>query len=162
MANVFSILIILTSLFIFFEDFTSREVTWFFFPLLCLFGIFRSAELSGFMNSLQQAAISLVAVILQFLVLLCFYVLRDRSFAVLQKIGPGDFLFMAACCFVLPLRWFLLFNIASLVLTLPLHFLYLKNSNYTKKGTTVSMAGWQALMLSILIMLDMANLVNTL
>jgi hypothetical protein len=131
-----------------YQDLASRSIQWIYFPLLTSAGILLG--FSGLHSSqlfLQYTACNLGFLLLQFLLLKAWFVLRyGRARSALgKKIGAGDILFLvAACTFFSPLN-FILFYISSLLFSVGIYKTVLKRN----APHNVPLAGLQALWLML-------------
>ncbi len=127
------------------QDYRSRSVYWFFFPLLGLSGIAQSIlEIKSTSQSFLYAFFNLFFLLLQFCVLKFYFFLRQRKKMKLidKKIGSGDVLFLIAICFFFSPVNFIAFYITSLLFTV---IVYGVNSRIRKSSMgTVPLAGLQA------------------
>jgi hypothetical protein len=111
------------------EDYRSRAVHWFWFPLLALGGLLLSlGEGHSFDGTLVNTGLNLLFLSLQFVLLKGYFSLRQKirpagprpsnanlSAKLSDKIGAGDICFLiAACCAFSPLN-FILFYLCSLL-----------------------------------------------
>ena len=152
------VIVILAGL-ILLQDFRSRRVLWILFPLLAAAGILLGYREVGLEQLLLNSAVNLVLLLMQLVLLALFFLPRTgwKIKALLEKIGPGDVLFLIVCCFFFSPVNFLLFHIVSLLLALVLHFIFLRNRKYNRSGSTVALAGWQALALLLVLLLAPAS-----
>lgn len=152
------VIVILAAL-ILLQDFRSRSVLWILFPLLAAAGILLGYREVGLKQLLLNSAVNLVLLLMQLVLLALFFLPRTgwRIKAMTEKIGPGDVLFLIVCCFFFSPVNFLAFHIVSLLLALVLHFIFLRNRKYNSSGSTVALAGWQALALLLVLLLAPAT-----
>jgi hypothetical protein len=141
------LLTVVTLSFIAYQDFHSRAVTWFFFPLLGLCGVglayieLRSIPLLG-----RYIAINCGFLLLQLVILRLWFYFRkkERTAFIDHAIGKGDILFLlAAGCFFSPVNFFL-FYLLSLVFSLIAYLTLRLWPAIAPKSPTVPLAGLQA------------------
>lgn len=140
---VIIVLLGISAVLIFYQDYRSRSVVWVLFPLLMATGILYSLYYTDSLNTfLINSSINLGFLLIQFLLLKL--VFRFRKI-VDKKIGTGDILFaVCSCTFFSPVN-FLVFYILSLAFSLCMHFSFaLIKTNYQK---TIPLAGLQAVFL---------------
>jgi hypothetical protein len=110
-----------------YQDWMSRSVYWFWFPILAVVGFFMSLIAVGAAEVLlQYLFVNLVFLAVQLLVLKGYFFIRrpKDSGLVDKKIGLGDLLFLAAaCCFFSPLN-FMMFYLGSLVFAIAAFSIY--------------------------------------
>jgi hypothetical protein len=144
------LLLLLTAItlsFIAYQDFRSRAVTWFFFPLLALWGAglafseLRSMPLLG-----RYVAINCGFLVVQLVVLRLWYYIRQKEKRpfIDHAIGKGDIFFLlAAGCFFSPVN-FLLFYLLSLFFSLIAYLTLRLWPAVASRAPTVPLAGLQA------------------
>jgi len=147
------ILIIVFAGIILIQDFYSRSVFWFLFPLLGLCGVVLHMLSHSKNEVLKNIFINILIASLQFFLLLLYFYFRKikKPTSLFQKIGLGDILFVYASCFFFSPFNFLFFYVLSLAFSLLFHFLFLNNLNYSKHDGTIALAGWQSLFLLVVI-----------
>jgi len=147
--------VILIAIFIFIQDFTERKVLWLLFPLLAVFGLLLNLKSFDMGEMLIHLTINFLLTAIQYLFLLIFiYLKKGKHFSLFNFIGLGDVLLSVSLCFIFEPTPFILFNISSLFFSLLLHFLFQLNHTY-KVHKTVALAGWQALLLSFVLTVDL-------
>lgn len=148
------LLLLVTSVVIFYQDLSSRSVWWYLFPFTAILGIINTYMLTGsWKQTLIYSLINTGITGLQFALLKLYFSLKKNgnSRLINEKIGLGDLLFLlAACCFFSPFN-FLLFYCGSLLFTLIFHWLIGKMVNNVKFSLTVPLAGWMAVFLILYI-----------
>jgi FtsH-binding integral membrane protein len=129
---------------IFYQDYRTRTVTWFFFPLVLSVGIIYSLYYTDSVKTLIiNTSINFCFLLLQFLFLIIFF--RSRKI-INQKIGMGDILFpVCSCTFFSPVN-FIFFYILSLSFALCIHFLFLRFKKHNYQNN-IPLAGLQAIFL---------------
>lgn len=144
---VFLFLLTATTLsFIAWQDFRSRAVTWFLFPLLAGCGValaFR--ETASISQQAKNILFNSGFLLLQFAALKAWFLLRkSRTPLIDHAIGKGDLFFLlAAGCFFSPIN-FILFYLSSLLFAL-LSFLVMRVlPARTGRPSTIPLAGLQA------------------
>jgi|GEM_PF-502656 len=133
------------------QDFVQREIYWFLFPLIA--GLF---ILNGWLNDgfMLQYAIANILLITVQLGLLCVYYLvvrRVQPKHMEQYLGWGDVLFFFVLTFVFSPLNFFIFYLSSLLL---IAVFYLIKYYFWKSDQSIPLAGFQALLLSLLLMHD--------
>src|ERR1035438_1869331 len=160
---IFFLPVLVLSVWIFYEDFSSRAVNWILFPLLAVSGIFMSLyNLNSFAQVLKNALYNFGFLIIQFLLLKIYFQFRkQQGFKIInKKIGLGDILFLSASCFYFSLLNFLLFYILSLIFALIFYLFFFKKKSFAQPEETVPLAGLQSIFLIIFICTNKACSIN--
>lgn len=152
--NMLLLLITILSVLILLQDFHSRSVLWIFFPLLAMAGILLGHGEVGLGRVLLNGAVNFTILLVQLSLLFFFFFYRSgwKVKKLTEKIGAGDVLFLLSCCFFFSPLNFIAFYITSLLLSLALHFIFLRNRRYSRNGSTVALAGWQAFSLLLVLL----------
>jgi hypothetical protein len=145
------IAIISISVIIFWEDFKTRSVHVFLFPLLGIAGFLNNMLESNFVHAVQSSLINFCISGIQAIVLFIYFrYLKKTKAGISSLIGSGDALFLLMCCLLFEPVYFLWYYSLSLLFTLALHYVFIKHEIYSLPGNTVALAGWQALFLVII------------
>ena len=139
------IILLLSLLFIFYQDLKDRKVYVFLFPLFGVLGSYLFFFNSGFAYYLLSICINLGIVIIVVLLTYLFakWVLQKKYFK--EAMGLGDILFFIAFAFCFPTIAFLNFFVFSILFTFVLH---LALSKLLKdKNRNVPLAGYMSLFL---------------
>lgn len=151
MVLILLIILCFISAIIFYQDWKSRSVQWFLFPLLSFVGI-------GFYWTKKYIGkVTLINISINFSFLFCqlfilwlvFYIKNKRDTRLFSKIGLGDVLFLSCTTsFFSPFNFFA-FYILSLVFSLICFLMlqYRRSVNYS----SVPLAGYQSIFLTLVI-----------
>jgi len=144
------LLTVVTLSFIAFQDFRSRAVSWFLFPLLAACGVLLALTEGNALSLLgQYMAINSAFLLLQFAVLKGWFLLRagrgkEQTPFVDHAIGKGDIFFLlAAGCFFSPVN-FIFFYLSSLLFALIVYLVVRYWPARKSHWSTVPLAGLQA------------------
>jgi Flp pilus assembly protein protease CpaA len=151
------LLTVVTLSFIALQDFRSRAVSWFLFPLLAVCGVSMALIEGNALSSLgQYMAINSAFLLMQFAVLKGWFLLRAKRGIPLtghgkgptpfvdHAIGKGDIFFLlAAGCFFSPVN-FIFFYLSSLLFALIAYLLVRYRPTRKPRWSTVPLAGLQA------------------
>ena len=151
---VLKIAILITLLFIAFQDFKYKAVLWIWFPILFLLIISKEITELGINTSLNYFIFNLSFIIVQ-LILLTFYfsVKHKKLINIINKIlGLGDILFLVAlAAYFSPIN-FILFLISSLTIVLITYGLGLIFNKIQNKQ--IPLAGAIAIIMFLLVLID--------
>lgn len=130
-------------------DFTSRSVQLFLLIGLFVLNMLYVSVYNGIGTALQQFFINSTFTAMVTVVLFVYYRMKERPGTgfINTKLGAGDVVFWLCITPLFSLMNFILFFIVSLVLVLVIVFVQLSIS---KKAGLVPLAGWQALILLLL------------
>ena len=121
MQTVFTILAVSCLTVVTYQDFSSRTVDWFYFPLLTLFGFLHSfSESHDILLFLKSFSYNLMFVLLQLAILVGYFWIRDgerRPFFD-ERLGWGDVAFLVASATFFSTAGFLIFYVASLIFSI--------------------------------------------
>ncbi|QTE38804.1 hypothetical protein J3L18_06985 [Mucilaginibacter gossypii] len=137
------------------QDFKSRSVYWFWFPLLvaAFAGMhwFRFRQLEDYW---EPVTFNLLFVCLQLAVLTVYFSLKNRRIVNItqQLLGWGDILFFLATAFYLSVLSFVFFYVASLIVVLFCWLLW--QLVWAKGGAHIPLAGFQSVLLILFLMAD--------
>ena len=143
-------LLLITASMIFYQDFSSRSVLWYLFPLTGILGIINSyLHTDSWQQPLINGFINTAFTLLQFVLLKIYFSLKGNSNAKLinEKIGIGDLFFLLATCFFFSPFNFLLFYCSSLLFTMTVHLLLARTIKGNRSSLTIPLAGWMAVFL---------------
>ncbi|MBN2520428.1 MAG: hypothetical protein JXB17_07990 [Bacteroidales bacterium] len=117
-----------------FQDFKFRAVSWFLFPLLFVFYIFRGLYYIDMFEFIINFGINILFIILQLGVVFSYFAIKKgKIFETFKKaIGLGDILFFVIICLNFSLINLILYQIFSLLLIL-LYFGILRMTKILKK-----------------------------
>jgi len=139
-----------------YQDWMSRSVYWFWFPILAVVGFFMSLIAVGAAGLLfQYLVVNLGFLAVQLVLLKGYFFVRRRKDSGLidKKIGLGDLLFLAAaCCFFSPLN-FMLFYLGSLVFAIAAFSIY--RGVKQAPPETLPLAGLQAVFFIVCLFISM-------
>ena len=133
-----------------YQDFRSRSVYWFYFPLLTISGIILGfLELKSNLQLFQYAFFNVFFLAMQLFFLKVYFFLRHKKIVKIvdKKMGLGDILFLIAACFFFSPFNFIVFYISSLLFSIIYYALYKVIKGSSLK--TLPLAGLQALFLFI-------------
>jgi hypothetical protein len=155
--------VLILSVWIALEDIFYRSVRWVLFPLLALSGIFLSRQNSiSFVQILKHSCYNISFLIIQFLLLKLYFVLRSRqdSLIIDQKIGLGDILFLLASTFYFSQLNFLFFYMLGLTFSLLIYLFFISKKSSSQSQKTIPLAGLQSIFLVIFICASKACSIN--
>lgn len=112
------IALLLTLLLIVFQDFKSKAVWWFLFPMFAILGGYLFKSETSWVHYIQQIAINLGLIIVLIGLLYLYSRLRLKRQLINSAIGLGDLLFFAAFALSFPTLSFLNFFVFSLFFSL--------------------------------------------
>ena len=137
---VLKVLIILTFIFILWQDARERLVYWFCFPVIAILGFFIQVEFIDKETILANLLINVCFVFVLLVSLWVYSKLVLKSELINRGIGIGDvlFFFSLTCCFSIISFWILF--IFSLIFALLLHSFFSNKSNQT-----IPLAGYMSL-----------------
>jgi hypothetical protein len=148
------LLLLATAILIFYQDFRSRSVVWYLFPLMGILGIVNTwLQTSSWEQTGLYSLINAGFVGVQFVILKLYYSVKKNGNSTLinEKIGLGDILFVLAACFFFSPVNFILFYCCSLLFAILFHLLFIKIRKAQNLALTVPLAGWMAVFLIIYI-----------
>ncbi|MBB3971034.1 hypothetical protein [Mucilaginibacter phyllosphaerae] len=141
------------------QDIRFRAVSWLFFPVLALLYIAHGIVSGIYLKEvLFNTALNIAFLLVVFTVVWLYISLRQRRLIYLpdKLIGWGDILFLLCICFFFTLLNFILFYITSLFIIIVLWLIWVS----LRPGTAyrhVPLAGLQALILSVFLIIDWSN-----
>jgi hypothetical protein len=141
---------------VFAQDIRFRAVSWFFFPALAILYVSRGLAAGIYVKELLlNSALNLGFLLLVFALVWLYISLRHRRLIRLpdRLIGWGDILFLLCICFYFTLLNFILFYITSLFLVIIFWLVWTRYKPQAAKRH-IPLAGLQALILSIFLMVD--------
>lgn len=138
------------------QDFKTRSVLWFLFPLGYILCLFYSSQYLSIMELGMYVGIN-TGIILFLITFLLLYLFIRHGKAGLQLgsfLGSGDVLFflLASVCFS-PFN-FIVFSILSFLMAL------IFNALFFSKKTTIALAGWQSLVLAFIFPFQYFSIIN--
>jgi len=141
--------------FICYQDLMYRAVYWLCFPVLAILMFIIKYKFSGMEETLTHAGYSLVFLIFQLLVLWVYFSIKQKKAINLtgDYLGWGDILFLAAITFYLSPANYVVFYVVSLVVVL-MYMLMAAQLTSSKKNLNIPLAGLQAALLCLLILVD--------
>ena len=151
MLFILGFLAILNLCVIAYQDFTSRAVTWIYFPTLAVIGIcIHIYSCSDLKVVCRETFCNILFITFQFLLSFIYFIARNKfkMISLSSKIGLGDLLFLLASSFLFSPLQFVIFYTSSLFFSLIayLTFFIIKKSN---SSGTIPLAGLQSVYLSI-------------
>ncbi|MDD7886024.1 hypothetical protein [Flavivirga sp. 57AJ16] len=149
------ILLTVSLLFVFFQDFKERLVYWFLFPiigLLCAWLFYNNTLPELFYNALKMN----LAFILIFVLIISLYAKLKLKTSILKTVGLGDLLLFVAVSFICTTVSFIVLFISALIFSLVLHLALSKN----KKVMTVPLAGYMSLFFLAIYLVQWSGYVN--
>lgn len=155
MLFLISCCLIITLLTIAYQDFKSREVQWFWFPLLFVLALFKIWYLDQF-KELFSFLLNVIMVLLQLLLLTLYFSIKERKLINIADsyLGWGDILFLLNLCFLLSPVNFILFYLVSLLVTITSYLIYNAFVNLSKP---IPLAGLQASVFTIVYIIDLSS-----
>ena len=141
------LLLCVTGSLILYQDIRSRTVTWFLFPIVALTGVLYSIMHTDSVNAiLFNTLINIGFLLFQFLLLKLIFSNQffNSKKIIGEKIGWGDILLLASCCFFFSPFNFIIFYCLSLFFVLLSHYLLKSFNKKEKYNGSVPMAGLQA------------------
>ncbi len=146
--------LLVTAVLIFYQDFSSRSVVWYLFPLMGIVGVINTYMYTcSWQQTFIYGSINAGFAFLQFVILKLYYSLKRKGNSRLidEKIGLGDILFVFAACFFFSPVNFILFYCCSLLFAITFHLLSIKIRSSKEYALTVPLAGWMAIFLIVYI-----------
>jgi len=143
-------------LFIAFQDFKTRSVSWVLFPIAYVLGLINSSLDLSYRELGTYLVINTGIILILILILLLYLVIRygRPGLKLGNFLGSGDvlFFFIISTCFS-PIN-FILFCFVSFLLALIISVLFIS------KKTTIALAGWQAIVLSLVLLFQYSSVIN--
>lgn len=140
---------------IFIQDFKSRSVYWFSFPVLSLLFLITRLEQHQLLSEIrQQVLVNTGFLLLQLFIISVYFSIKNKRLVNItgSLLGWGDILFLLSIAFFLSILNFLFFYIGSLILIL---LGWLAWQRFSKeKNEQIPLAGLQAIMLLCLLAID--------
>ena len=126
--------------FITYQDFKLREISWWTLPLVLLFS-FLSTELA-FSDLVEPTLLNLAFVGINLIAITGYFSLKNKKLVniINTQLGIGDVLFFAMTCFIFGVPSFVLFFVSSLILSV-LYVLLFQRKDTT---STIPLAGIMA------------------
>lgn len=155
MLFLISCCLIITLLTIAYQDFKSREVQWFWFPLLLVLALFKIWYLDQF-KELFSFLLNVIMVLLQLLLLTLYFSIKERKLINIADsyLGWGDILFLLNLCFLLSPVNFILFYLVSLLVTITSYLIY---NTFVNSSKPIPLAGLQASVFTIAYISDLSS-----
>jgi len=140
-----------------YQDLKYRAIYWWLFPILSLLLACRSLEAITLSGILKQALQSAIFLLLQFTALTVYLSFKERKLTNIFNgfFGLGDLLFLVSITFGFSFLNYILFYLSSL--TLIILFTAILNNINKKSTEKIPLAGYQALLAIVLMMIDMAS-----
>ncbi|NBG64763.1 hypothetical protein [Acidiluteibacter ferrifornacis] len=137
-----------------FQDFKSRQIYWFWPPLLFLLFFVQSVQEASSIEIVKNVAISTLFVVVNLMIVSLYFSLKEKKWINIfkQHFGLGDFLFFLAITPVFSPLNFVLFFVISLILIGLLHAILITFGQLAI--TTVPLAGWLSVLLVIALLLN--------
>ena len=137
---LFKILLIFTFLIIFIQDYKSRLVYWFLYPIVGLLAFLIQTKENSFIIASTNSSINILFITLILLFCFLYAKLKLKKKFVNEVIGVGDILFFVFISFSFSILSFMVFFVFSLLFSLMVHFV-LKNK---EKDITIPLAGYMS------------------
>ncbi|MNS43960.1 Type IV leader peptidase family protein [compost metagenome] len=155
MHTLLSCSLIITLLIIAYQDFKSREVHWFLFPLLLILSLSKLWYIDQ-LKEVFSFLINVLMVLVQLLLLTFYFSVKEKKLINIADnyLGWGDILFLFNLCFLLSPVNFILFYLVSLLATIICFLVYKAFVNTTKP---IPLAGLQALIFTIVYIIDLSS-----
>jgi small-conductance mechanosensitive channel len=141
---------------VFVQDIRFRAVSWLFFPVLALLYVIHGLVSGLYLKEvLFNTALNVAFLLVVFIMVWLYISLRKRRFVHLPDkfIGWGDILFLLCICFYFTLLNFILFYVVSLLVIVVLWLIWI-TIRPRVADRHVPLAGLQALILSVVLMID--------
>lgn len=137
-----------------FQDFKSRQIYWFWPPLLFAVFFMESYQRLSFNELLQNIGINSLFIVVNLLMVSLYFSAKERKWINIfkQHFGWGDFLFLLAITPIFSPLNFVLFFVISLILIGLLHAILITFGQLVI--TTVPLAGWLSVLLVIALLLN--------
>lgn len=140
---------------IFWQDMRQRAVWCWLFPSLFVNGLVQNLRQISGQELLSYLIINFLIIFLLFLSMALYLYLRYKSkFIIREMIGTGDVLFVCACAAFFSPLWLMLFYVGSLIFSLIFHAACTLFKVYPQQNKTVPLAGFQAVFLSIFMVVN--------
>lgn len=142
--------------FIGYQDMRYRAVYWMCFPVLAISMLLFKQHKAGWITTLTETSFGLLFFGLQLGVLWLYLSFKNRSFVNITSnyLGLGDILFLLSIAFYLSPVNYVLFYIGSLIIVLV--YTLTQRILLEKINPEIPLAGLQALLLSVIIILSLA------
>lgn len=146
------LIVLICLAFIFYQDMRYRAVYWICFPILSAFLFGLKYSQTGVVSGLTDAAYGLLFLLVQLLFLWIYFSVKHKRLLNITNdyLGWGDILFLAAIPFYLSPGNYVLFYVASLIVVL----MYAIGSTRSNNHKHIPLAGLQALLLGLLMIVD--------
>lgn len=145
---------LLSLLFLFYQDWKYRAVYWLTFPVIFVLFISFSYSKTGINELAWHSGLNLAFLLLQIIILTLYFSLKQRKLIILTRshLGLGDILFLSCTAFYLSPLNYLIFYISSLCFVL----LFTAATRLRKNNTSwkIPLAGIQALFLAVICLAD--------
>lgn len=140
-----------------YQDMRYRAVYWICFPMLSVLFLFLKQNYVGIGDSLMDTGYSLLFFGVQLFLLWAYFALKNKKPVDLTKdyLGLGDILFLLAIAFYLSPVNYVLFYVASLIVVLI--YTLVQQSILKKENLQIPLAGLQALMLGIVLIISIVH-----
>ena len=136
-----------------FQDFRHRAISWFLIPILFVGFVFVALQTSAWEDYWKELVFNLCVIIIQLVLLTMYMSVKNKKFVniVNSSLGIGDILFFVVLAVVFSPVNFIVFYIASTILTLVGYGLFII---IKKEKTEIPLAGAMASMLLLLMVLN--------
>lgn len=138
---VLKVLLIIVFGIIFFQDYSTRMVHWFWYPLVGFLGFFIQKEFVQTSVILINSGVNLSLILTVLLILWVYSKIILKKKLVNESIGIGDILFFIFLSFCFSVISFFVLFVFSLIFSLLLHFAFKSGST---KHKTIPLAGYMA------------------
>jgi hypothetical protein len=149
------IFLLFTLLLVIYQDFKNLEVSWWVFPVLYCFGIMLGLDQLSNLQYLIYIIFNFGFIILQFIILTIYFSIKYKRVINLFKsqIGIGDILFFVFLSLVFEPISFIVFMIASILISLLVYLFLLHKHLFIKK--LIPLAGLQSMSFFLLVLNDL-------
>lgn len=138
--------LIVTLLFVFFQDSKDRQVYWFLYPVSGILFFILQNKINGLSLSITHSIVNFLFVLIILLCALCYNLFKLKLDFLKEVLGVGDVLFFVFICFAFSPISFVVLFVFSLLFSLLLHFIVVKENN-----DTVPLAGYMSLFFALVI-----------
>lgn len=149
MAGPIFIVQLLVLLFVFYQDLKYRAVNWLAFVVLFVLGIYLSVDTVGAQDTLWNGLLNAGILSIQLLLVFLFYFLKSGKQVriINNKLGLGDILMLIALVFSFSPVYYIVFVLASLVISLVVTLVQ-------RNHQTIPLAGYLGLFYFIFLLLN--------
>jgi len=152
--KLFYLLLLVPLLFIVYQDYKHRAISWILFPLVFGLLLIRTFHYVEFQTFLKYSLVNLGFVTLQCIGIVAYlYMKRVRDIRIIGKyIGLGDISFLIVLCICFSPANFILFLLVALLSSLLIHSIENLSKNATQK--TIPLAGILSASLAVVLIIE--------